>query len=62
MWDETTIVSVTVPYSFPMVSSASNTDSNFVTWAAEDDILLNWSPMVFTKGDYNVNVKSISEK
>ena len=74
MWDETTITGVNVPYSFPMVSSASNTmlsqqssatvdvNSNFVTWAAEDDILLNWSPMVFTKGEYNVNVESISEK
>ena len=64
MWDASGITSVTVPYSFPMVSSASNTngDSNFVTWASEDDILLNWSPMVFTKGAYNVNVESISEK
>lgn len=64
MWDASGITSVTVPYSFPMVSSATNTngDNNFVTWAAEDDILLNWSPMVFTKGEYNVNVKSVSEK
>lgn len=52
MWDANSVTSVTVPYSYPMVSSATNTggDSNFVTWAAEDDILLNWSPMVFTKG------------
>lgn len=63
MWDASGITSVTVPYSFPMVSSATNTmlsqqssatntggDNNFVTWASEDDILLNWSPMVFTKG------------
>lgn len=64
MWDANSVTSVTVPYSFPMVSSATNTnaDNNFVTWASEDDILLNWSPMMFTKGEYNVNVESISEK
>lgn len=63
MWDASGITSVTVPYSFPMVSSAATDgDSNFVTWASEDDILLNWLPMVFTKGAYNVNVESISEK
>ena len=63
MWDETTITGVNVPYSFPMVSSASNDGSNnFVMWAAEDDILLNWSPKVFTKGEYNVNVANMNEK
>lgn len=57
MWDETTITGVNIPYSFPMVSSATiDGNSNFVTWAAEDDILLNWSPKVFTKSEYNVSV------
>lgn len=57
MWDATTITGVNVPYSFPMVSSATvDGSNNFVMWAAEDDILLNWSPKVFTKGEYNVSV------
>lgn len=65
MWDDSTITSVTVPYEFPMVSSAvyseANAESNgFVTWAAESDLLLNYKPMKFSKGDYTVVVEGVS--
>ena len=38
-----------------MVSSAIY-DGGFVTWAAKSDIMLNYQPMIFTKGQYEVDV------
>lgn len=59
MWDDSTITSVTVPYEFPMVSSAVYSDG-LVMWAAESDLLLNYKPMKFSKGDYTVVVEDVS--
>lgn len=64
MWDDSTITAVTVPYEFPLVSSAvySDGESNgFVTWAAESDLLLNYKPRKFSKGEYTVIVEDISK-
>ena len=60
MWDNSTITAVTVPYEFPMVSSAVYNDG-FVTWAAESDLLLNYKPRKFSKGEYTVIVEDISK-
>ena len=59
MWDDSTITAVTVPYEFPMVSSAVYSDG-FVTWAAESDLLLNYKPRKFSKGEYTVTVEDVS--
>lgn len=59
MWDDNTITAVTVPYEFPMVSSAFY-NNGFVTWAAESDLLLNYKPRRFSKGEYTVIVEDIS--
>lgn len=38
-----------------MISSAIY-DGGFVTWAAESNLVLDYQPMIFSKGQYEVDV------
>ena len=49
LWNETFTTRVLVNYEFPMISSAIY-DNGFVTWAAESNIVLDYQPMIFSKG------------